>query len=264
VSADLSIEETLVAAFKGANVIFTTSDFWVAAYDTNLLALAAAEKRTINELAYDVELQQQKNMIHAAAATISTLDRLVFSTLSAARELSKGKYTQVFHFDGKAASVDYLRKSYPDLAKKTSFIHLPLYIEVLKNELKPTKEPDGRYVVNAPIKGDRGIPFGSPSVITGPFVRALVEAPPGKNLMACSGVMSLNEWTAKLGKKLKIDCSFREVPPQAIVDSIPIWGGEFAEMFQYMEEFGYDGGDPTIVYPDQVSLIIRDSALNND
>lgn len=82
---------------------------------------------TINEWCYEYELRQAKN-IFDAAANVGSLERLIWSSLSAASKWSKGKYTWVYHFDSKATAAEYGKETYPDLWKKTSIIQVGFYL----------------------------------------------------------------------------------------------------------------------------------------
>jgi len=50
------------------------------------------------------------------------------SSLCDATKLSGGKYTEVYHFDSKAHTVDYIRDTYPELAAKLSIVQLGSYL----------------------------------------------------------------------------------------------------------------------------------------
>jgi len=128
VAGDLNDVDSLISAFKGANVIFGVTDFWQGTTDPANFERAAKEGRTINELCYDIEVQQGKNIVDAAALTVDTLDRFVLSTLSHARKWSNGKITWNFHFDAKWEAVEYLRATYPELNKKTSLVQVALFM----------------------------------------------------------------------------------------------------------------------------------------
>lgn len=136
VKADLNDTESLVAAFKGANAIFSNTDFWNQFYNP-----ATQEKlkpgQSINEYCYDVELQQGKNVADAAA-TVEALDRLIMSSVCNVKKLSKGKYTWVYHFDAKANAVEYIQEKYPKLAAKMSIVQIGVYMNNWKYN-KPTK-----------------------------------------------------------------------------------------------------------------------------
>ena len=85
------------------------------------------EGQTLREWCFEKEVQQGKNIVDAVAS-VENLDLFVWSTLSHAAKWSKGKYKGVYHFDSKAAVVDYMNSSYPELAKKTSFLQMGLFI----------------------------------------------------------------------------------------------------------------------------------------
>ena len=71
-----------------------------------------------------VELQQGKNVVHAAEKT-STLKHFIWSTLPDSKKHSKGKYL-VPHFDAKANIDEYI-KSKPALYGKTTFLRITWY-----------------------------------------------------------------------------------------------------------------------------------------
>jgi uncharacterized protein YbjT (DUF2867 family) len=128
VTADLDDVASLKTAFAGSTVIFGVTDFWGVVADPRIQERARAAGRPVNVEAYGVEVQQGRNIVDAANATVDTLDRFVLSTLSATKKWSKGKYSHNFHFDAKWEAVEYVKASYPELAKKTSFLQLALYM----------------------------------------------------------------------------------------------------------------------------------------
>lgn len=87
-----------------------------------------APGQTLREWAYELEVQQGKNVVDAAASAVNTLKLFIWSTLSNASKWSKGKYTGVYHFDSKAKVVDYLKETYPTLKEKTSLLQMGLFI----------------------------------------------------------------------------------------------------------------------------------------
>lgn len=125
VCGDLDHPDTLAAAFAGAHAIFVMTDFWQPFFDpSNKKKLK--EGQTMNEFCFDIEVQHGKNCANAAAK-VETLERYVCSALSDAKKWSKGKYTWVYHFDGKAKVVEYIKEELPDLAKKMSVLQIGLY-----------------------------------------------------------------------------------------------------------------------------------------
>lgn len=167
-AGDLDDLDSLKKAFQGANVIFGTTDFWGHIGDPATQKLAAEQKRTPNEVAFDREVSQAKNIIDAAAATVETLDRLVLSTLSDTRKWSNGTLKHNYHFDSKAEAIYYLKKTYPKLMAKTSLLMLGYYASNWKSTLgAPKKQEDGTYVMSLPIGGDSKIPITDAAADTG-------------------------------------------------------------------------------------------------
>ena len=165
-AGDLDDPESLKKAFQGANVIFGTTDFWGHMSDPATHKLAAEQKRTPNEVAFDREVSQVKNIINAAAATVETLDRFVLSTLSDTRKWSNGTLKHNYHFDAKAEGLDYLKATYPELMEKTSLLMLGYYANNWKSS-PPRKQEDGSFVLNLPIRGDSKIPIVDAAADTG-------------------------------------------------------------------------------------------------
>lgn len=58
VAGDLDNPEKVKAAFKGANVIFGTTDFWQYFGSKKVQEQAEKEGRSPNEVAYEVEVRQ--------------------------------------------------------------------------------------------------------------------------------------------------------------------------------------------------------------
>lgn len=91
---------------------------------------------------------------------------------------------------------------------------------------------------------------------TGYLVRALLECPPGKMVLGAGEMISWSEM-------LRIWCEGNNVPfggfDPLSVDQferfipVPGLGKELGEMFAFMDEFGYAGGDANVVLPSEVS-----------
>jgi hypothetical protein len=126
VQANLHDPLSLTDVFKGANLVFSVTDFWKPYFDPSNRARAAAQLKPIGQFAYELEVEQGKNIVDAVAREVDGLDDvgLIASTLCNARESSCGKYKELWHFDGKAHVFPaYLKEKYPELAKKTSYLH---------------------------------------------------------------------------------------------------------------------------------------------
>ena len=269
--ADLDDPSTLTSAFEGAHAIFAVSDFWGLFNEAN--RSRAKPGQPLNEWAAEHEEQQLKHVIDAASK-VPTLEKFILSSLSHAEKWSKGKYTRVYHFDGKARAAEYIPKAHPDLWAKTSifqaglflnnFIQLPLN-QPVKIRLIPFKH--GQHLTNmrqnadgivqfiTALNPDTKFPFIAAEEDSGPFVKALItQEPAGRNLIAYRGWLSHNEIAAAFTKATGIEATTAKFdgnfPPDVSDELI----GEMADCFGYFDEFGYEGrDDPTVVHPGDVS-----------
>ncbi|KAK5729094.1 hypothetical protein LTR15_002235 [Elasticomyces elasticus] len=257
---DLKDVSFLKSAFAGSNVVFGVTDFWGITRDPDVQARAAATGKQVNMLAYDIEVQQGRNILEAANATVDTLDRFVLSTLSATKKWSKGKYFNNYHFDAKWDTVEYLKANYPELNKKSSYLQMALYLTNWKEFeglpfARPLKQPDGTYLIRIPGDVHKPIAQVDARRDTGKFTRALLDVPAEVNALGAGGIVSWTEFATLWGKHHGVECRVerinREVLEQAIPGGI---GAEFADMFEYAAEFGYTGGDPTVVLPEDLGV----------
>lgn len=100
------------------------------------------------------------------------------------------------------------------------------------------------------LKGSRQLTFH----VSGEFVKALLKVPAGQNLLGVASTLSWNEYAALWGKVNGVTCRFERLDRKVLEDAIPGGiGEEMADMFEYISEFGYHGGDPTVVLPKDVS-----------
>lgn len=126
VQADLDDVQSLRSAFDGVHTIFLVSDTW-GLYGNPDNKDKPKAGQPLNIWAAETETQQLKNAIDAAAQ-VSTLQRLILSSLSDAKKWSKGKYTHVYHFDSKANADYYAQEQYPNLWAKASVYQAGLYL----------------------------------------------------------------------------------------------------------------------------------------
>ena len=128
---------SLISAFHGANVIFATTDFWTIYKDPASQGKVPPGK-TLNEWAYEVEIQQGKNIADAAAAVMgSTLELFVYSSLQNTRKFSNYKYKWIYHFDSRAAIADYIAEQQPLLNKKT-YLYIPgCFVNNMESFMRP-------------------------------------------------------------------------------------------------------------------------------
>ncbi|KAH6620598.1 hypothetical protein C7974DRAFT_316877 [Boeremia exigua] len=139
VQADLDDVESLKAAFSGSTAIFGVTDFWQHVKNPSNLQKAHETGKTINVVAYDIEVQQGKNIVDAAQATSASLETLILSVLSESKKYSEGRITWNYHFDGKWEFVKYLQTAYPELCAKTSLYQAGFFISNLETAMAPKK-----------------------------------------------------------------------------------------------------------------------------
>jgi hypothetical protein len=106
-------------------------------------------------------------------------------------------------------------------------------------------------------KGDTPIPHFDTGKDTGVLVRALLEVPPGKNLLAAGDMLSWKEFLQVWCKTQNVPYGgYDEVPLEAFAMNAPMGydlGLEFAEMFALVDDPGYAGGDSSVILPRDVS-----------
>ncbi|KAL1744128.1 hypothetical protein HDZ31DRAFT_39372 [Schizophyllum fasciatum] len=257
VRADTNDIASLTTAFTGAHAIFAVTDFWAPFFKPETEA-KLKPGQTVNEYCYEVELQQAKNIFHGVLPVLGGLERFVYSTLPGVRKWSGGKYTWAYHFDSKQAAVDYLKDSLPELAEKTSFVNLGLYVtnEKLIPVLKPVKVRDGTYVLTRVGRPDTKWPFVVTRKDTGPFVKAAVlDLPPKSNILVYSEMASWNEYIKTFEQITGIKLVYKQVSIEEAAVAMPYnnVGREAGEVKLFAQELGWHGGDPTMLFHEDLA-----------
>jgi hypothetical protein len=260
VQGDLDDKPSLHRAFVGANAIFANTDFFGHLF-AGLAPGVVSEGSTANQYAYERELEQNLNIAEAASApdVLETLDRFVLSSLSDARKWSSGKYTTVYHFDTKSDTIRVIHDKYPNLASKMSTLQVGHYLSNWKAfpSMAPQKQPDGSFLTIRPVGPHVTFPFVDTHRDTGSFVKALVDLPAGKDLLGVSQNMAWPEWMALWGRILGVKAGYKEVSDDEFFENVPgPLRQELVDTYDYVEEFGYTGGDPNVLEPHQVSYEI--------
>ncbi len=258
VAADLDDPESLDRAFEGANVVFAVTDFWQFIQVPSTHQKAAEQGREPNQVAMDLEIQQGKNIIHAAAKHLATLERLVVSTLSDSEKWSGGKITSNLHFDGKAKYTQYLKDNFPDLARKSSYLQMGYYLSNWKSMpgMAPNKQEDGTFVLMR-SGGKHPTPYIDPPNDTGYLVKALVEAKEANITLLGYCELITNEeyaaiWGKFLGVKVRTEVKGMEEAKAAGLPEFLI--REVSESIAYVSTWGWDGGDPEVKHPRDVGV----------
>ncbi|KAM3077001.1 hypothetical protein ACMFMG_003531 [Clarireedia jacksonii] len=249
--ADMDSPASLTAAFEHAHAIFAVSDFW-GLYSDPANQGKAAKDEPLNVWAGKHETEQLKRVIDAAAK-VPTLERFVLSSLSYATKWSGGKYTHVYHFDSKARAEMYGRETYPELWAKTSIFQAGLFLGnyITKSAIQPQMSSNGVIQFISQLNPNVKLPYIAAEEDTGPFVQALVQDSPGKNLIAYREWCTLREVSAALAQVTGFAVECIVLPKgQPNPDLPPELREEMDECLAYFDEFGYEGrDDPTVVHP---------------
>ena len=92
---------------------------------------------------------------------------------------------------------------------------------------------------------------------TGYSVRALVQQPSGKNALAYGSMIRWKDYMAVWAKILNLPGGYYRQGTIDEADGVAPGGlgREVGERWAYLGEFGYDGGDPTVVNAKDVSIM---------
>lgn len=199
--------------------------------------------------------------IAAAAAepsVLRTLERFVMSSLSHARRWSGGKYAEIYHFDSKAEMIRLTRERHPGVAARMSTLQIGHYVTNWRQlaRLAPERQADGSFFMSRPTSAKFRMPFIVTERDTGAFVKALVDLPPGKDLLGVSEWMTFPEWVEVWGRVLGVKTRFQQISKEEMFERVPApMAQEIGDSFDYIEEFGFAGGDPDVLDPHQVRLV---------
>ncbi|KAH7165350.1 hypothetical protein EDB81DRAFT_779029 [Dactylonectria macrodidyma] len=249
VKADLDDVNSLIAAFQGASVIFSVTNYWEPFFRPDCRKKAQELGVSCRKFAYDVEYRQGKNIADAAATVTDSLDSNGFlvSTLSQAEKCSKGTFKELYHFDAKADIFPaYVQDKYPELAAKMSCIHTGFFytsFNILPNSYL-LKLPDGSFQMAFTTNPDKLVPHLDPVGDLGNFTYAVYQMPPGKEYMAEGTTCTWTDWIKIWGAVTGLPVSYRQVTDEEMIKMTGDCdtGIEVAHMFSYSSEPGYDGG----------------------
>lgn len=228
VQADASNKSSLETALAGAHTIFSMT---TPSFVPN---------------AYEIELSSAKTI--ADVAVSSGAQYLIFSTLPSVKEISGGKYTNVFPFDAKADAEKYIRT----LPIKSAFYAPGSFMQNFTTQpfFAPRKQEDGTYVMSRAQAPDAKLPLVDVIGDTGKYIGAILANPEkyeGKTFCATARFYTFSEIAEIIAKAAGEKVVYKQVsegefkkqlgeklPVPALVDMI-------TEMYKFLEEFGYYG-----------------------
>ncbi|GAB7324559.1 hypothetical protein MBLNU13_g08459t1 [Cladosporium sp. NU13] len=256
VEANLNDVKSLKSAFKGASYIFAYTDFSGIVRGPEVMGKFKAGELAapIGAESYKIELQQGKN-IADAAATVPGLKRLVYSALPGVKQLSGGKYLQVFHFDAKAEAFEYML-GIPDLKDKVSAVHMSAFVTNAINGLdlfKLWKQEDGTILWKPVFPIDVPMPYIDIEKDTGSYVHALIKAPAPTQVLAVSEWATPRQWLEKWSQATSVASRIERAGPEQFKGDDPTgFMGMMIETSGFIEELGFAGGDRRILMPEEL------------
>ncbi|KAL4941492.1 hypothetical protein BDV06DRAFT_180461 [Aspergillus oleicola] len=263
VAANFDDPSSLDAAFKGATAIFSVTDFWIPFFDPSERQKAAASGQSIGERCRDLEVQQNKNIIDAAAR-VPMLERFVFSSMADSNKLSNGKYAHNYHFESKGIAEEYGGTNHPALWEKTSVLFAGLYLEnwlgnggvLLRPKLNKAK--DTIVLTLGDVLGTAPFPCYSAVDDTGALVHALLSAPPVKRFIGVNEWLSVRDVASLLAEILGKKIEFVNEDPN-LDQGDPDLAREMGDMMGFCVEFGYDGarGGNSVVQPADLGVPVK-------
>lgn len=267
VKADQDDVESLKRAFTGASAIYA-----VTAYDASYSKIcedeeaqkrAKAEGKIIHELAAEMEITQGLNMAKAASDpdVLATLEKFVFSTLTAIKAISGRKYAHCCQFDSKAHVESRIREDFSELSKRLSTVNLGAYQENLKDMPEvfgPQKDDSGTFFFRR-LKWP-GPHQSHPEVIahqdTGLFAEALIlKHPPGTNVLGASQIVTKEEYAALWGRVVDRQATVKDISEDEFAKFMPEeFGDELLDFAKFITEFGYAGGNAAVKTPEELGI----------
>ena len=115
------------------------------------------------------------------------------------------------------------------------------------------------------MQGERGeakLPYLNAGKDTGPFVLGLIRNPPGKHMLGMNTELTQEEfmklWTSTLGVTGGVERSTIEDMTSSMP---PVLAEELQDSLNFVREFGWTGGDKSVVMPKEVSRALATAAV---
>ncbi|TVY88142.1 NmrA-like family domain-containing protein [Lachnellula willkommii] len=230
ITADLNDAESVIAAFKDANIVFAVTNYF------ETFATSGPEE------AMKVEYAQGVNMAKAASVTTS-LEHFIWSTLPSRKAISKGK-CPVPHCDAKA-QVDAFIKKDEALLAKTTFLWTGLFAETMQHPMLVPNllQSAGKCVWLQPVPASTLVfTIGDHTINVGHFVHAIIKQPKltlnGKYVFATTEITTmgklLEHWSEVTGKETE----YLHITLEEYNRLWPMWGLEVGSDLKCWDEFG--------------------------
>ena len=87
-------------------------------------------------------------------------------------------------------------------------------------------------------------------------MKALIESPPGIEVLGYTRRMSWDDYMDLWSKTLGVRGRYQQMPQEEFLAAVPEpVKRQYDEVFRYIAEFGWAGGDPKVVHPEDVSVL---------
>ena len=254
--AEMSSEESMTSALKGAYAVFAVTDFWsIGSYEGEVKygknIANAAKANGVQHLIWSSQLSVKKGKSRRAKRypSSSTSRQFKWTFTDAYIQETNGRLTSVHHFDAKADVEEYIKS----IGVPASFFWPGFYASNVSLFLRPGE--DG-YSMALNVSADMKLPIFDAAADTGKFVKAIVknrDSLLGKHVLGSSGYITPEQMVAdfsqvkpQAGKGAK----FVQIPRDAMKDGM-MKGGmpegmseELTQMFEWFEDPGYFAGEP--------------------
>ncbi|KAH8914383.1 NAD(P)-binding protein [Atractiella rhizophila] len=232
VTFEVGKEEEVKKALDGAEAVFLVTNFW-------------------NHLDVERDFNETKVVIDAALS-LPTVKTFLWSGLPSYAKLTGGKYTKVYHFEGKARATDYL---FQESKKKEDVRAVSVEpAAYMQNFLQPPMEfqkgEDGVYVLSTGWKADTKLASIDIQSDYGIFVQSALEHPTefpnGSIIQAVGEDLTMNQiveqFAAATGEKAKY--AYTPFENSAAYSHMPpIIQEDFKDFYGAINEVEYYGKD---------------------
>ncbi|KAJ7764314.1 NAD(P)-binding protein [Mycena metata] len=234
VSVNLVVEnkDEIYRAFAGADFAFLVTNFW-------------------EHVTMEREISEGKLLIDAAKA--AGVKGIIWSGLISVTKISGGKYTHVYHFDGKAIVTEYGRNSGVPFVDVQAGFYGSNFSNVGNGMPMIAKQTDGSYAIAWPARPETVLPIIDMDDY-GLYVRRVLEAPvfpDGSEVLTSSEDITLEALVRQLSEVTGKKVVYKQVPADewsktfAAAGLPPLIVTELTDGFLSFDEFGYYGGKPS-------------------
>ncbi len=246
--ADLNDKDSLRLALTGAYAVFAITD-WQSILDKEKEIQLG---KNAADIAKELNIQHfiYSSLPDVTKSKYSFLISLLLTPITNERVVSGGKFTKVYHFDGKAIVENYIR----ELGIPATFFTPGIFNPFVLGLLQPISPGSKTYVMALPADptNPQGIfPLIDIEEDAGNYIKAILlhrEKMLGKQVVAAEKYYSIAEILRILKEAGGLDVVFQQISDEAftagmVQAGVPeFFAEDITENFKFMQEFGYYGG----------------------